>query len=242
MRRRNVSQQGFTLIELLVVVLIILVLAGMIFKVAGLIGDKAARGRAIADIQKIENALNEYYSAYGIYPPVSQNAYQYENVGGQPESFQRFLKDKNDPNQQPFFGDIPREPREPGDTYAIPSKPDWYLGYSYGLVSHLYHRDRGSQGNCWYDADTARDKAAKAKWQHLLEGLHLHVRGVAKKPPSGMEAIQVYTNNVASIQDPWGRQYRYQCKPPFLSYKLWSAGPDGGDGSGDDINNESYSV
>jgi prepilin-type N-terminal cleavage/methylation domain-containing protein len=241
MKRTETCRRGFTLIELMVVIVIILLLSGLLFKIAGLVGDKAARGRAIADIQKIENALNEYYSEYGIYPPVSKNAYVYEFVGGQPNTFQKFLKDKNNPDKQPFFGDIPRTPRESGDKYAIPSKKDWYLGYDYGLVSHLYFRDRGSQGNCWYDADTSRDKAAKSKWQHFLEGLDLHVRGKAMDPPSGMESIENYTNLGASIRDPWGHDYQYECKPPFVKYRLWSVGPDGNSGSGDDINNNAYS-
>ena len=241
MKRMKASRHGFTLIELMVVVVIILVLAGMLFKIADLVGDKSARGRAIADIQKIENALNEYYSAYGIYPPVSQNAYVYEWTDGQPATFQKFLQDKNDPNSQPFFGDVPRNPRDPTDKYAIPSKKDWHLGYEYGLVSHLYLRDRGTQGNCWYDEDTDRDIAAKKKWQHFLEGLHLYVRGKAMAPPSGMEAIQVYSNQVASVRDPWGRDYQYQCKPPFVKYRVWSIGPDGDNGSGDDVNNDAYS-
>jgi len=45
---------------------------------------------------------------------------------------------------------------------------------------------------------------------------------------------------VMTVVDPWGGAYQYQCKPPYMQYKLWSKGPDGQNGTADDVNNGSY--
>jgi len=241
MKRKLNSNRGFTLIELLVVVLIIVILSGMLFKIAGMVGDKAARARAIADLENIQNALNEYYSEYGMYPPTDKNSYVYENTGAQSEFFRRYLArlENNDPNNPNFFADIPRTSSNPTDTYAIPKDKDRNLGYEYGLVSYLYFRDRGTQVH-WYDADTDRDIAAKRKWQHFLDKLNLNVGGKRMIPPKGMQSQQPYTNQVATIVDPWGRGYYYECKPPYMKYRLWSDGQYAGDPA-DDIHNDAYS-
>lgn len=59
---------GFTLIELLVVVTIIGIFAGIVLGVSGLVTQKGDRARAIADMEKIKNALEEFRIAYGNYP------------------------------------------------------------------------------------------------------------------------------------------------------------------------------
>lgn len=61
---------GFTLIEMLVVCLIIVLLAGLVFRMVGAMG----RGNDIAEtkgkIEMVANALEEFKSIYGKYPPV----------------------------------------------------------------------------------------------------------------------------------------------------------------------------
>jgi general secretion pathway protein G len=48
-----------------------------------------------------------------------------------------------------------------------------------------------------------------------------------------------YLEDERGLRDPWGNAYRYRCpgkhSPP--RYDLWSAGPDGKDGTDDDITN-----
>ena len=44
-----------------------------------------------------------------------------------------------------------------------------------------------------------------------------------------------YTNFYLHIDDGWERQIRYQSRPPYDTYKLWSVGPDGKNDTGDDI-------
>ncbi|MBQ7666862.1 MAG: type II secretion system protein [Kiritimatiellae bacterium] len=43
------------------------------------------------------------------------------------------------------------------------------------------------------------------------------------------------TNLVATIRDSWYQDLRYRSLPPYDSYELWSIGPDGTDGTADDI-------
>ena len=61
-------KQAFTLIELLVVVTIIGILVGIVLGVSGLVVQKGDRARALADLAKIKNALEEYRIEYGGYP------------------------------------------------------------------------------------------------------------------------------------------------------------------------------
>lgn len=62
------AKRAFTLVELLVVVAIIGILAGLVLGIAGYASQKADRGRAITDLEKIKNALDEYRIIYGTFP------------------------------------------------------------------------------------------------------------------------------------------------------------------------------
>jgi len=48
-----------------------------------------------------------------------------------------------------------------------------------------------------------------------------------------------YVDNPDALKDSWGRDYRYACPGTHnpKSYDLWSVGPDGQDGTADDIGN-----
>jgi type II secretion system protein G len=62
------GNSAFTLVELMTVIAIIAVLAGLILGVAGYATRKADYSRAMGDMEKIKNALEEYRLAYGSYP------------------------------------------------------------------------------------------------------------------------------------------------------------------------------
>lgn len=214
--------RGFTLIELLMVVLVILMLSALLFRVASLVGDRALRAKAVADVQNIQNALNEYLAEYGTYPPVQTTAYAYENTSLQPPVFRRAIRNPDRPLS------------------------DMALGYSYGLASHLFKRDRGTQGltnfpAIPYDTDTERDVAAKERWAHYLRDLDLPEGADAlPRVNSDYDSTQYYSNSWLTIYDPWRREYQYRSPPPYISYRLWSFGPDGADNTGDDISNTSF--
>ena len=77
MKRNFNKGQGFTLIEMMIVMLVIIVLAGMVFKLMGVAGAKNEEANTKATLQKVANALEEYRAIYGKYPPV----YSYPGLG-----------------------------------------------------------------------------------------------------------------------------------------------------------------
>ena len=229
-------RSGFTLIEMLVVILIILLLSGMLFKISGMVSGKAARARAVADISNLENALAEYYAVYNIYPPAITNIYVYENAAGQPAGLRALLAANNKPDSPGFITD--------SDGRVVHNNREWgqstkgSIGYEYGLVSYLWPREQGVGQVHWYDKDTERDIAAKKKWAHYLKDIKVWKYSIQMKKTIAGTPFS-YTNSVMVIRDPWGRDYGYSCKPPYMQYKLWSNGPDGKKDTADDINNKS---
>jgi len=224
-RRRG---RGFTLIELLIVILIILVLSGILFKLSTLVAYRANVAKATADMENIKNALTEYYAEYGIYPPTVHNSYIYECTNWQPKAMHNLL------SQAARSGSI-------GDSHESEWADGKHIGYQYGLVSHLYLRNRNSQAHP-YRHDTARDKAAKRRWAEYLSSVDLresgekHKRledflkrdGDVTKPDYGVRGPQLdgigkvlYYNAVATIWDPWDQPYQYRCYPPYQAYELW---------------------
>lgn len=63
------AKRGFTLIEMLTVIVIIAILAATTMKLMVLVNQKTAKSRAAGDLERIKQALTEYYASYGCYPP-----------------------------------------------------------------------------------------------------------------------------------------------------------------------------
>ncbi len=68
MRNRK-SKSGFTLVELLAVMAVIGVLAGMVLGISGYASRRADESRAMADIERIKDILEDYRIRTGRYPP-----------------------------------------------------------------------------------------------------------------------------------------------------------------------------
>lgn len=296
-------QHGFTLIEMLIVIVIIFILSGMVLKIMTMVSDNTAKTRCKSELLQIENALAEYYSEYGQYPPgvdeqPQRNVdYEYENAAYQPPGFRdNFLVSSDYSNTlaatgNPYFPDIivsadnwPRYVAVRLDRYAVgghnkyQQMKNWGIGYNYGLYSHLWERDMegkrdgtdeekrrailfGGQFH-WYRKDSERDKRLKIKLASLLSNVTplcnareekrrnysnvpVYSRRTGKKYLPGEEfdngdgsnkhefhdsdsgGSPQYLNSVYTVRDPWGHGLYYECKPPYYSYKLWSAGPDG---------------
>ena len=64
------KSRGFTLVELLIVTVVIAILMAIVFRLAGMGGESAARAKTISRLQKLSNAVSGYYAAFGSYPPV----------------------------------------------------------------------------------------------------------------------------------------------------------------------------
>lgn len=64
----KVRARGFTLVELLAVIGIIALLMGLVVGLSGYASRKADRARAVAQLEKIKNALEEYRTRMGAYP------------------------------------------------------------------------------------------------------------------------------------------------------------------------------
>jgi len=224
--------RAFTLIEMLVVIAIILIMSGIVLKTTGLVLRSMAKSKAQHDLQQIQNALNEYHAEYGNYPPVDFLAYEYEGDKTRKRLTVDWLADptRNTPGLPDFVPDMGGRsgwPMPPGSPALVGREG---LGYRYGLVAYLWPRDRGQVH--WYDKDTDRDKAAKAKWAGYLADVGL--AGGENAHTISTPAAMVFTNAVETIRDPWRQDYHYVSRPPYQSYKLWSDGPTGN--SADDIN------
>ena len=75
MNASSTSRSGFTLVELLVTTAIIGILIGIVFGVSGLAAKKSDNSKALAEMHKIRNALEEYRLQFGSYPTQLTNIY-----------------------------------------------------------------------------------------------------------------------------------------------------------------------
>ncbi|MGN6726721.1 MAG: type II secretion system protein, partial [Tepidisphaeraceae bacterium] len=72
-RPQSARRSGFTLVELLIVIGIIAILVGILLPVAGRVRVAAKRTQTLATMSKIEQACEQYYSAFGAYPGTFDN-------------------------------------------------------------------------------------------------------------------------------------------------------------------------
>ncbi len=234
------GRQAFTLIEMLVTIVIILLLTAILLRTAATFGEEGRRKKAVYELEQLQNALNEFFTEYGSYPPVDFVAYQYESTvsNHQSQHVQDWLAapGRNDPEHPDFFPDMMRGP----DDWPHSGTYGRGLGYSYGLVSYLWPRDRNSGQTHWYDRDTDRDRHAKSRWSPFLQDVGLSVGHVAHTSTPAMGSF-AWTNLSATVRDPWGRSYRYESRPPFVRYRIWSTGPRGPGYPEDNISYESWS-
>ena len=69
----NKNNSGFTLIELMVVISIIGILAGLSLGVVSMVSKQNRIAATRATVQKLEAALNNYYTHAGSYPPTPED-------------------------------------------------------------------------------------------------------------------------------------------------------------------------
>lgn len=227
------TRRAFTLIEMLVVIAIIAVLAGMIFKMVQIAKRNADKANTIAKLEKLAMALNEFKAEYGIYPPVQDGICTVQGYDAEEDSY----SEHSDCNICFQFENVTGQPDWLANNY-FNDYPDNGPLFSMGLVAYLVERDRPGivhkHASSW-TGDTDRDKVAKKKWARFLDG-------VLEDTGTSFQKIEAtpYFNSYITIKDSWDNMVRYYCPPPYLSYKLWSKGPDEADGTADDIHRDKW--
>ncbi len=116
------GRSSFTLIELLVVVAIVLILAGISFRLIGLAADKSAAVNSRRILEQVKHALAEYYTLNGIYPPSDKV------IGGSPITFRP----------------IPDSVKQRYPTIDWVSSPGlvYYLSYSPGALRWAHYLEK----------------------------------------------------------------------------------------------------
>lgn len=245
-RQNPARRAGFTLIEMLVVVIIIAILAGMVLGLSKISSKWTQKSKTNTTLGKVRSAIEQFNAEYGKYPPVPV----YQGLG-QP-FFYEFPK-SNGMNQaaytwltgQAFPATIP--PSMVADTWGSDRAV-----FTFGLMSFLLSRynDRGLAivNSAWpllldlkqwtsynySESDQTKDKEAVKLWA-------VDIAGVWTDPGIGRSKDLVnfpdvaWTNGYITVKDDWGHELHYQSMAPYMSYRLWSDGPDGVSGTPDDL-------
>lgn len=215
-------REAFTLVEMLVVIVIIALLAGMVFGMIKMVGRNADRAKTRRTVELLASAVEEFRAEYGKYPPVPKYGDE------QPVTYEYCHKDLI----------------QEGQISGIVSHGGQL--FTFGLLSFLMPRWDGAAVNSpstitdpetgaqWPDhnqgqGDRPRDLRATKRFKPFTDpivGAHYTPRTAGS---------YVYTNLNYHVNDAWWQSLKYQSNPPYDSYKLWSVGPDGKDGTSDDI-------
>lgn len=204
---------AFTLIELLVVIAVILILAGITFKIMGSVGNKAARARSIWKMEQVKNALSAYYAVNGFYPP--GDTYNTNSI---------YASDKN------FIGKgIPPEHPlcETDGTFFDAGVTNKYSTAvdnvtSMGMPYYLFADPQAS------------------KWASYLNGVIGMQRFTPTNTTySGGQPTPAGSVNNSYVRffDEWDRSFHYVCSSNnnYQNYRLWSYGPDNKNNTSDDV-------
>ena len=276
MKRNFNKGRGFTLIEMMIVMLVIIVLAGMVFKLMGVAGAKNEEANTKATLQKVANALEEYRAIYGKYPPV----YSYPGLG-QPVRYEYANERYLEAEVGPEFAQYLKNASEDEDIWGEGGRLFTFGLLSYFVPRYKGHADRAPDifvGGAADDPDTENSDESETyskartinQWEvhnvrrssermsqfDLQENIDsarkilpyldakLEADGSLRKENRGIirgdwistsYEDKPYHNDHLYIWDGWEREIRFQSNPPHDTYKLWSLGPDGRDGTSDDI-------
>ncbi len=237
-RGRRPAGRGFTLIEMLVVLVVIAVLAGMVFALIGAVGRMSDRARSRRIVEQLAMAVEEFRAEYGKYPPVPLYG------GGQPVTYEYAVLHTDDRPTN----------LTAGLATQIANSGDGVL-FVFGLMSFLEPRVGGTDGwgdraslsplpaidsAHWTDHNTPRaDGSGPTDRPRDLRAVNRFRPYVAPIAGGGWTTrtygSTVYTNYTRHVWDAWRRSLRYESHPPYDSYRVWSLGADGRDGSADDI-------
>lgn len=207
-QRRAGGSGGFTLLEMLVVIVIIVALMGLVFKLTGKASDSANRAATVKKLERLRAAIEEYHTTYGTYPQCSSTEFCDLSASGfSPEVLEEVLQDLDDGKRV------------------------------YGLCAYLEGNEKSgvmSAGSVGMGAHSGYEMTEEDK--EFVRRIRPYVAGLADSDirslvtPSG----KAYTNIFWTYLDGWNNQIVYKCPPPYVSYELYSCGPDGNAATRDD--------
>lgn len=219
---------GFSLIELLTVVVIILILAGVLYRISGYVTQRAGRARAAYELELLRNALDEYYAIYGHYPP---------GRGADFTDTANIVGRNRYPGSWGYY-----EERYPG---SMPTQQDvdWN---NLGLVYYLreqFTAASDSDGRASDGAIREYERRIKPFLDDLTILTDFSLRDGRGSVP-GEAGTLPYSNRVVVLRDPFGSEWAYKAvpddSPEPQSYILYSKGPDREDGTADDIGRDRW--
>ncbi len=247
-------KHGFTLIEMMVVVIVISLMAMMVFKIAGLGTNQSNVAATKTKVVKVCDAIEQFYAEFGSYPPVRQ----YE--GTQPFMYEYNATNTYDDGTYKFLDPGVANAISTTILHDGTENADGRL-FTFGLMSFLLLRcggdDDASGGKQaagshqvtfrsvqWKrfnkenryanqtPTDGIRDKNAVAKWYPAIEDI-VESHWIRNRK---FGTSHTYTNLCKTVRDSWGHDLHYESSPPHQSYRVWSVGKDGQDGTSDDVN------
>jgi len=190
--------RGFTLIELLTVIVIIVILAALAHGVFSYIQNRAARARALTEIQSMETALVSYKTENGIYPDDGMTSGGSNYTSGTCANLN-------------------------ARTMGNPTSTS-YAGTSYSAASLILYRALSGDRNCDGTTDD-NDRYIDIGGNTLTTPLTAiptvympFMPGQLKTAPSG--ATISSSNKVNAIADPFGYSYGYSTA--YAGYLLQS--------------------
>lgn len=267
------ARYGFTIIEMMIVLVIITILAGFVFRMMTLAGQKNDIAETKAVIEKISNALEAYRAEFGSYPPVAV----YNGI--QPTYFEFAVPGTG---KEGDLGITPSMAAQMVNDSKTKNRWNEFPVFTFGLASYFYPRywstasvspkefygdldrddvlesaqnkaDKNRVINQWRDhnnrsgsriniQDLNKDMTAIKKLMPLLDGvIESYVQnkqrvwtvkdwGCAEyhgEGPHHFYGSREYANSAIVFDDTWDRYLHYQSNPPYDSYRIWSAGPNG---------------
>jgi prepilin-type N-terminal cleavage/methylation domain-containing protein len=77
MRWKFHNKTGFTLLELLMVTLVIGLMLQTLMALVGFVNNRSLRSSAVADVEGLRAAIEEYFAQFGVYPPTHRVDWSY---------------------------------------------------------------------------------------------------------------------------------------------------------------------
>ena len=216
------------------------------------LSPSAKRAQTRRQLEMLANSIEEHHAAYGTYPPVAR-----DKDGNQPLRYEY----PSDPEHWTAGGkdgakalaiELRDVPRNEATVFV------------FGLLSYLECRVDGRASNAyralfeksskfgeeqshWLSSNSwkKRADAGDTDWNVAVDGsraisfatrVEPFLNGIVetgKQERSWQD--KTWTNSYDSVFDAWSHELRYKSDPPYWSFKIWSVGPDGVNGTADDI-------